>query len=299
MDIHHIALVNSRCALWERIFGWNSRSPEGFSGQSEEADQAPPDGHPEDQELLLPSTLDADRRPQQLADIEIKLRKGQASEYLKALRNQLSQRLVIHREMARVLRGQNNLTRAHSTLDRLKVQINESAKGYRNARVALQRLGMAENDSSYPPLLDSDISTTNVFDNPRPLGRGEPIPISWIWRINMKTEIGDGPQPIGEDWLEEGAGLIYQTNSWCSKSCPLLVLRVQFLDMKVNRDRWKEEVILLEEEIRRIEHYFLYFSERLVERSMQVHGGLAAHLARMSATYLKLAKDVVVCYNQL
>jgi hypothetical protein len=139
----------------------------------------------------------------------MELRKGQANEALKALRNQLAQRLVIHREMARILRGQNNLTRAHSALGRLKAQIFESARGYRNAHAAMQRLGMAENDRSYPPLLDSDIATTNAFDNPRPVGRGEPSPISWIWRINVNAEIDSLAPPIGEDWLEEGTRLIH------------------------------------------------------------------------------------------
>jgi hypothetical protein len=67
---------------------------------------------------------------------------------------------------------------------------------------------MLENNQSYPPLLDSNITTTNVFDNPRPLGRGDPSPISWIWRINLNAEIDAAVPPIGEDWLEEGTALI-------------------------------------------------------------------------------------------
>ena len=204
MDIHHITLANARRALWERIIAWRLRSPEGFDEQDDEVDQVQPEENPEDQELLLPSVLDADHQLPQLAAIEMELRRGQANEAVKALRNQLSQRLVILREMTRVLRGQNNITRAHSTLDRLNVQINESARGYRKARDAMRRLGMVQHDESYPPLLERDISTTNVFENPRPLGRGEPVSISWIWRINMNGERDGAARLIGTDWLEEG-----------------------------------------------------------------------------------------------
>jgi hypothetical protein len=69
--------------------------------------------------------------------------------------------------------------------------------------------------------------------------------------------------------------------------------------MKVNRDRWIEEVILLEEEVGRTERYYRYFSVRLTERSRQTQAGVAAYLARMAATYLKLAEEVRLRYNQL
>jgi hypothetical protein len=220
MDIHHIALANSRRALWERIITWRSKSPEGLNEDDEEDEQVVPDGNPEDQELLFPSSLDADRRLPQLAVIEMELRKGQANEALKALRNQLAQRLVIYREMGRNLKAQNNMTRAHGAMGRINAQITESARVYRNTRTAMQRLGMAENDQSYPPLLDSDISTTNAFDNPRPLGRGEAVPISWIWRINVNAEIDGVALPIGEDWLDEGMRLIYWIGSWSHKLTP-------------------------------------------------------------------------------
>jgi hypothetical protein len=69
--------------------------------------------------------------------------------------------------------------------------------------------------------------------------------------------------------------------------------------MKVNRDRWKEEEVLLEEEITRTECYFRHFSEHLMEQSRQNHAGMAAYLARMAATYHMLAEDVTVCYNRI
>jgi len=219
MDIHHIALANSRRTLWERIIVWRSKSPEGFNEHDGEDEQVVPDGNPEDQELLFPSSLNADRQLPQLAAIEMELRMGQANEALKALRNQLAQRLVMHREIGRNVRGQPNMTRAHGAMSRINAQITESARGYRNARTAMQHLGIAEDNQSYPPLLDSDISTTNAFDNPRSLGRGEATPISWIWRVNINAERNGVPPPIGEDWLEEGTRLIYQIGIMVSQAC--------------------------------------------------------------------------------
>jgi hypothetical protein len=69
--------------------------------------------------------------------------------------------------------------------------------------------------------------------------------------------------------------------------------------MKVNRDRWVEEVILLEEEVARTERYFRYYSERLTRQSRLVQAGMAAYLARMAATYLKLAGEVQAYYREI
>lgn len=70
------------------------------------------------------------------------------------------------------------------------------------------------------------------------------------------------------------------------------MIRVQFLDLKVNRDRWVEEVALLEEELKRTQTYFRRVSSLLHLRSFEYYGGYAAYLARMASVYSRLADGV-------
>jgi hypothetical protein len=69
-------------------------------------------------------------------------------------------------------------------------------------------------------------------------------------------------------------------------------MRVQFLDMKVNRDRWQEEVELLEAEIGRTINYFKHLSEEwrnLAKRSVSC--GCMAYGHCMANTYDRLARQ--------
>lgn len=71
----------------------------------------------------------------------------------------------------------------------------------------------------------------------------------------------------------------------------MTVTRVQFLDVKVNRDRWSEEVELLEKEISRTIQYFRYMEELFrYEALTGTIAGYAAYCWRMAGVYGNLAE---------
>jgi hypothetical protein len=61
-------------------------------------------------------------------------------------------------------------------------------------------LGLEEENQELQVLNASDISTANVFNEERSLGRGyEANDISWIWRMR-----GIGAEQRGNNWLDDG-----------------------------------------------------------------------------------------------
>ncbi|CAG7853491.1 SubName: Full=Uncharacterized protein {ECO:0000313/EMBL:CCA76215.1} [Serendipita indica DSM 11827] len=102
MEIDHDRLRNSRQALWMRINAWRTQAPEEVPQVDEEADFAHCDSNPEDEELILPSSLEIECRPKDFTSVEIELRKGQANQSLQTLRRLLSQQLVLRRELSRL-----------------------------------------------------------------------------------------------------------------------------------------------------------------------------------------------------
>jgi len=70
------------------------------------------------------------------------------------------------------------------------------------------------------------------------------------------------------------------------------VIRVQFLDMKVNKERWEEEEELLQVELKRVKEWFKHLSEVYNQHSNDLHPGTAAYSARMATAYQMLEHKV-------
>jgi hypothetical protein len=63
--------------------------------------------------------------------------------------------------------------------------------------------------------------------------------------------------------------------------------------MKVNKERWEEEVELLGVELERVGHWFRHASEAWRRQAGDQHVGIAAYSARMASTYDKLNQEVL------
>jgi hypothetical protein len=287
MERDHVLLGRARSALWGRITEWRSRLPTELDTTGDLVDVEDPLSYPEDEQILLPSSLPPDDCPSDLGNLELRLRWGQANDSLKTIRTCLSQRLVLLRDKRLNARGQESNTRANSTIGRFNIQIAQAAAQYRQAYRAMRTLGMEEN-MVYQELKEVDLSTSNVFDPHRPVGRGNDAGPSWIWRNNA-AQLGNSPDA---NLLEEGECIhIYLFRN----SDMILVMRVQFLDVKVNHDRWQEEVELLEAEIKRTIDYFKHFAEEWRKFSKQdTSHGRAAYGRRMANVYDRLAQQVGV-----
>lgn len=71
-----------------------------------------------------------------------------------------------------------------------------------------------------------------------------------------------------------------------------LVLRVQFLEAKVNHDRWAEEVELVRQELLYTMATFDYLHKYWKQRSFDATPGAAAYAHRMANMYTSMAMQI-------
>jgi hypothetical protein len=195
-----VLVIRKRQSLHQRFIAWKRSSPLG-EDDVEDSDDGENDAFFEDMQIPLPSTLFNVQLAllPRLFHIERQLRSGQAYDALKQLRRSLALRLVVKRESQNA-RGQHQNLRSKATLKRIDGDIGSIASRYRAAYSALSKLDALP---TYPDLLElvaSDLTTANVFESSRPLGRGyDNARISWIWRMR-----GIEAEVHADNWLQEG-----------------------------------------------------------------------------------------------
>lgn len=194
-------LDRRRLALEERIQSWKRRAPEGIKEDTDTTEDVSDDHDtfPEDDPLPLPSTLADNEQIEVHKGLEKDLRVGQAYDALKELRMALALKLALFREQHLSVRGQRHTQRSKAAIDRVTDTVTVATVRYRVAHAALNALGGNTAESEFRQLRDEDITTSNVFQSNRPLGRGQESQISWIWRMQ-----GTGLEARDDDWLEEG-----------------------------------------------------------------------------------------------
>jgi hypothetical protein len=236
--------------------------------------------HVEDTKLHMPSDLsDADRRkycPNGLAAIEDRLRYGEASDALENLRHQLRTRSFTNRFKVANVTGQIHNTRARETQAGIDNKVRACAIQYRRARAALLKLrGNGSWEDVLKVLDHSDVRALNereltaqekedvrrlrernglvleadevdvekVVATVVAVGEGQRRP-SWIWFTgNIHEGVNDALTRAG---AYDVILLLF------SSLMGFLALRVEWAKTKARGDRWEEEVVLLDEEMRRV-----------------------------------------------
>ncbi|KAJ8502454.1 hypothetical protein ONZ45_g11741 [Pleurotus djamor] len=176
---------------------------------------------------------------------ETEFRIAQCNDALERIRlNQRAKRqVVIHKKVH--VPGQRSGAQAHSDFERLDMKIRQAAAKYRAARVVLIALVgeanvpeglrvLRDEDICPPPVFDIDVIAPirNIRQAAATLGEGY-REVPWIWRV--------AGQQLGEDMGELNAGL-----------------RVEWAKSRARYLRWKEEVLLVKEEMRRVRVTFEY-----------------------------------------
>ncbi|KAJ7078760.1 hypothetical protein C8R43DRAFT_1143354 [Mycena crocata] len=230
----------------------------------------------QDIKLWLPSAMAKQPRGRKRSDVssevqhfEYRLRVGQANEALHDIRRHLLMRTHQHQ------RGVRSNMRSKQKIDTLADRIRRAAAQYRAACLALVSLGRVLDEHGWEGTLkelkDEDIRTRprSTFADPerqrgvrgsaaaikrRKLGRKRRVvrPLSWIWISQSKAHKAGEPQA-----MNEGA----RTRQMC----------------------WREEVDLLEEEMRRIQEFMTWWAgwwtgligKRIVEDDTQREGETA------------------------
>ncbi|KAF8582092.1 hypothetical protein K439DRAFT_1352179 [Ramaria rubella] len=181
--------------------------------------------------FLLPSDFGTHHRHEELgltvlAEKERLLREGEANDALEHICLSIKQFNVNFAFKKKQVRGQRDNTCSHSTLNANVADRNKHVGKYHATRTTLIALGMSAADPVYWPLMDEDIFMKDAT-LPHELGDGTHEE-SWIWKMGNAT-------------LCSAA----QCSEWEN------VDHVQWFWACANRDRWHEEVEIVEEEFAR------------------------------------------------
>lgn len=142
----------------------------------------------QDLTILLPSSClpEVRRQPalRQAVDMEIALRKGEASEALDELRTHLITANLFRKHIQKTKKREDHAmrTRYKETHINKSENINKAARKYRRAYQALVALGV-ENDPEFPRLRNEDVKAFAVDKEGKKLGDSKAATKqSWIWQ---------------------------------------------------------------------------------------------------------------------
>lgn len=243
----------------------------------------PPPEHVEDFPLLMPSELSkAERRkycPNNLADTEDRIRFAEALDALERLRHHLRTRSFANIFKIANITGQTRNSRAREKQNTIDDKVRGSALKYRRARQALKNLrGLGPWELVLQVLDDGDIRALNereltlqeknaqeavhfkngvvtvedteLADQARrtqksvSVGEGHRTP-SWIWMTSV------GVEKISDPLTRKGMSVPCSLTS-LNHLTHRLALRVEWTKARARGARWLEEVVHLDEEMRRV-----------------------------------------------
>ncbi|KAJ7434610.1 hypothetical protein B0H11DRAFT_1757333, partial [Mycena galericulata] len=225
------------------------------------ATQAQPGTQVQHMVLWMPSNIkgrvDCDY---ELYVFEFRLRKAQADEALEEIRHQLLIRTHLYKWKDRFARGVKANTRCQTKIEGVEERIRRGSERYRAARRALVGLGRELKDDSWEatlrPLLAEDVRgmPRALFQDPErkklllkkgpdarrraaQAGAEAKAKMSWIWRAPGVEEDEGGAQGLNE------------------------ALRMEWAKTRARFLRQREQVDLLEEEMRRTLHFLRWKAE--------------------------------------
>ncbi|KAI5897299.1 uncharacterized protein SCHCODRAFT_02489565 [Schizophyllum commune H4-8] len=202
----------------------------------------------EQMNLYMPSDLPSNIRrmscAEGLPEKELKLRVAQARDFLDAIRRKLHAKqyhIVWRNENAT---GQKKSTRARQLLETLQNKINLDAVGYRHAREAILALRGVLDAPDFPPLLASDLRLEGEEEEP------DAASISAIARagqVNRPQHIHVSTGTQRMSWIWTATGL-----PDTQKDANVVeTVRCLWAKALARKERWQEEVVILQEEMRR------------------------------------------------
>ena len=226
--------------------------------------------------LWLPSELDAKDRGSicfiGVVDSEKDLRFAQLEDALDDLRRtrRIRYGLITYHKIQLTGEGQRTQTKSRAVVQTIEDWIGKCARRYRVARDALLRLDpRGDWRDLYLPLTEGDNRGPGKEPEEVPGSDGRYVP-SWIWRSSTTVV---SPDEVNED------------------------MRVEWAQCVARAERWREEVILLQEEMRRVVQFLEWRSNdwlakadlRTDEITPAVHAGLSAYAKKQGPTSRNLA----------
>ncbi|TFK60998.1 hypothetical protein BDN72DRAFT_778739, partial [Pluteus cervinus] len=184
----------------------------------------------------LPPSIPCDPR---LQDLEWRLRSAQAYTALDELRRSLRLRAYLYIDKDKYSRGQAQNTRSNTLIQNASTKVTAATAKYRAARSALASLSNYYSESSwakeFPVLADADVRSLQVepdSNQEKRKKKAQPSEgnrkISWIWGV-----LGDDDSALESEELQDD-------------------LRIEWCKSRARAKRWQEEVLLLQEEMKRV-----------------------------------------------
>ncbi|KAJ7019525.1 hypothetical protein C8F04DRAFT_975501 [Mycena alexandri] len=230
------------------------------------------DKEPEATRLFMPSDLSSAKARTEacakgLPEVEARLRHGEAGEALDTLRHGLRTRTATKKFKVRNWSGQRALTRGQGILRHINIKIHASKLRYRYARQAVLKLkGHGEWEDRLRVLADEDIRALNE----RALTDEEKEERARLEAAGLVVEEG-GILSVGD----VVTGETHRTLSWIWYGVSAKngdeklheALRVEWCKAYSRSKRWREELVLLEEEMRRMIEFGRWAEKRWIARA--------------------------------
>ncbi|KDQ18592.1 hypothetical protein BOTBODRAFT_171407, partial [Botryobasidium botryosum FD-172 SS1] len=235
---------------------------------------------------LLPSSYTPEEQTkyklEALAATEQRFREAQAHEALGDLRIAIKRRAfgLKLKKGNKSGRGQKANTRMQTQLRALQADVVKHAEKYRSARKALRSLGMPKEDKTFRPLEPEDLWGSHMDDG-------------WENESMLDVTTGEGKRHVSWIWLTERVSTAASTDaSWAKEADRVLWFRA-----RARRDRWLEEVEILEAEIARSEKYFQFYAEAWRRQvganpDTQLGRGRNAYCHKMERVYKYLVEQL-------
>ncbi|KAJ7727865.1 hypothetical protein B0H14DRAFT_3518738 [Mycena olivaceomarginata] len=207
---------------------------------------------PEKIPIYLPSSIPANARQSvcvsALVEQEDALRDAQADEALRELRTGLRTCTFAHRFKCKNVSGQGAWTKSRELLDGIEDRIRSAAARYRTAREALFSLwGPGSWENKLQVLKKEDIRGMRLSEgvNGEDVDAyGDPVELTVLFNL----ETGEGCRMLSWIWY---TGSIKDTDVGTDGSLHEDI-RIEWTKARARADRWREELILLDEEMRRV-----------------------------------------------
>ncbi|KAI3998192.1 hypothetical protein K525DRAFT_275486 [Schizophyllum commune Loenen D] len=245
------------------------------------ADVTPPNA--EDVKLWLPSDFTHQQREEVcvagLDEIEVRLRAAQATDALKKIREQMYAKHYLINERNAGVVGQRDSTRARKVIERVDHHIGTHRDKYRRARAALHRLKSASAYPDFKELKDSDLTMDDdreadgASTNRLATAGARGAKVVAASRKTDSTDTRHGREVAAVRRADARRNLTSWI--WTCLGGPVQneeaqvhdAIRVEWAKARARSERWREEVMLLEEEMQRVLRYLAWTSEEWARRA--------------------------------
>ncbi|KAJ7620508.1 hypothetical protein DFH06DRAFT_1273756 [Mycena polygramma] len=270
--------------------------------------------------LFLPSALSAGARANAcapgVAKIEERLRFAEAGDSLEGLRSGLRMRTVTNCFKIENITGQRANTRAQGIQHLVNVRIHLAKLRYRWAREGYAKLaGQGGWTKRLQVLEDEDVRALNE----RALTREEKADEDRMRESGALNELqrggvaaagvvvqGEGTRTLSWIWYASGGG---EMGEKAQRDAADEALRAEWLKARARAMRWREELILLEEEMRRSIASAEYVAQRWEERAtervssgepmvLELAEGLAGYACEHAATAVRRAEVITAKWKE-